>query len=224
MTRLFFLWMLVTIATPISAQEYSQNLVIHKNLPAFEIYLVFENPEERTAFHFEIVDKETKKLFQKSTVFKARNDYATVEFMDLNFDGYMDLQIAANPDDIPADTSSYHGSNEIVSVSSSQQQERGNKHCWLYNPKKKIYEYNISISNISNVYADNEKKQLISNEYTLYAHCQSSVTTYYYAIKNGKAYCVNTTYSHSNSNPNEPPIEDLNLIQEPENPFKDPKK
>jgi len=104
---------------------------------------------------------------------------SALTFEDVNFDGYNDVLI--------------------------KQKDSRYYSCWIFNEKEKRFSFLPEFSKIQSPVFDKEKKQIISSEYVLYAHCQSSCTTSYYEINNYTLHLVNQTFSESDSNPNDPP-------------------
>ena len=58
-------------------------------------------------------------------------------------------------------------------------------------------------SKLKNPRIEVKTKKIISEDFQLYAHCQSSCTTSYYEFYDFRLVLVNQTFSETNSNPND---------------------
>lgn len=203
--------LLVTLSFSSFAQNSIQDLKVHQKTPLYEIKLYIGQEEDIA----KITNKETGELLQLIDGFKVRGkgygSHRGFEMEDYNFDGYLDLAIDAKSKSIPKYTAS---EGNVLPIDGSTE---GDKHYWLFNPKTKQYEYNITLSNIPELIIDTKQKRLSSTEYTLYAHCQSSYITYFYTMKGNQVYADGREEGRSNSNPNEPdfPVDNIKeLIDE----------
>ena len=96
---------------------------------------------------------------------------------DVNFDGYKDIRIMSN--------------------------DYGHYNLWLYHPIIKKFMPVPEFSKLKNPRIEVKTKKIISEDFQLYAHCQSSCTTSYYEFYDFRLVLVNQTFSETNSNPND---------------------
>lgn len=64
-----------------------------------------------------------------------------ISFLDMNFDG-----------------------NEDICLTISASQEKYSYYCWIYNAEKDEFQYNKTLSSLTSISLDNEKKQVVSTE------------------------------------------------------------
>jgi len=146
-----------------------KKIKIHPNYPDYYFYLYRHNDSSQT--HFDsifVVDKKKQKI--QTITFKgtiAEENYSMIndnvgpgfEFLDLNFDDFLDLKFFSSP-----------GSRNYY------------YDYWLFNPKTKKYIYNSKLSNIANLEVDTVKNQLYSYYYTGFNEYEYEV----YKLNNNK--------------------------------------
>lgn len=146
-----------------------KKIKIHPNYPDYYFYLYRHNDSSQT--HFDsiiVVDKKKQKV--QTITFEgtiAEENYSKLndnvgpgfEFLDLNFDDFLDLKFFSSP-----------GSRNYY------------YDCWLFNPKTKKYIYNPKLSNIANLEVDTLKNQLYSYYYTGFNEYEYEV----YKLNNNK--------------------------------------